>query len=67
MKTLKAIVSVRDWSYIVNENGNSVRATLIGYGSCTPAPALQGWIDKMSPEEFEKIWQECETRRDIQD
>lgn len=67
MKTLKAIVSGGMWSYIVNENGNAIRTTLEGYGSCTPEDALQSYINKMTPEVFEKTWQECEGRKDNQD
>ena len=64
-KTLKAIET--SWSYVVNENDNAIRATLIGYGSSTPIDILQKWIDNLSKKEFEKIWEECEIRKDKKD
>jgi len=64
-KTLKAINT--SWSYIVNENGNAVRTTLMGYGSCTPIDVLQKYIDSLSKEQFKKQWQRCENNKDIID
>lgn len=67
MKILKPLVSAGNWSYVVNENGNAVRMTLEGYGSCTPIYAIQEMIDNLTPENFEKLWQECENKNDIKD
>jgi len=65
MKTLKPIISNNSWSYIVNENGNAIRITCEGYGSCTPVNVLQEMINSMTPEKFKKTWNECEERKDV--
>lgn len=66
-KKLHAEVSMNNWSYIVNENGNAIRLTLEEYGSCTPVPILQKWIERLSKKEYEKIWQKCELKKDVRD
>jgi len=65
MKTLTPMVSANTWSYIVNENGNAIRISLEGYGSCTPANVMQEFINNLKPEIFEEIWQECEVKKDV--
>jgi hypothetical protein len=66
VKKLFPKVSAGNWSYIVNENGNAIRLTFEGYGSCTPIDIMQGFINRLSSKEFDEIWQECEKRKDIQ-
>ena len=67
MKTLKPLISAGQWSYIINENGNAIRITLKGFGSCTPINELQKMIDNLTPENFNNLWQECEEKKDIKD
>jgi len=67
MKNLHAEVSGGMWSYVVNENGNAVRMTLEGFGSCTPVSAMQKMIDNLTPEQYEELWQHCENKKDIKD
>lgn len=67
MKNLHAEVSGNSWSYVVNENGNAIRMTLEGYGSCTPVSALQNYIDNLVEDQFNKLWEECEKKKDIKD
>lgn len=67
IKILKPLVSCNSWSYIVNENGNAVRLTLEGYGSCTPVDALQEFIDNLTPDQFIGLWNECEQKKEIID
>ena len=67
LKALKATISAGSWSYIVNQNGNAIRTTLYGYGSCTPFNVLQEWIDKLSQKEIKKLADECDKRKDIKD
>ena len=55
-------VSGNIWSYITNQNGNSMRITLEGYGSCTPVEAMQRIIDNMSDDEKLKLSQEIDTK-----
>lgn len=44
-----ASVSGGNWSYLTHlKSGKSLRITLNGYGSCTPAGVLQAWVDGMS-------------------
>ena len=58
---------VTGWSYIVNENGNAVRMSIVGYGSCTPVAVLQKMIDGLSEENYKNLWNECEQKKDVQD
>jgi len=67
MKQLFGKVSGDMWSYIVNEHGNGIRITIEEHGSCTPVSALEDMIRNLSPDGFEKLWQECEQQPDIQD
>jgi hypothetical protein len=55
---------VTSWSYIVNENNNAIRLSLEGFGSCTPVGELQNMINKLKPEEFDNLWNECENKKD---
>jgi len=66
-KEIKPFISSSFWSYIINQNGDAIRITLEGCGSCTPIEKLQKWIDKLSPEEINKIADECDKRKDILD
>jgi len=68
MKTsLKAFVSKNDYSYIINEKGNAMRATLERFGSCTPQLYLQGWLDALSEKRKQEISEECDKSKDIVD
>jgi hypothetical protein len=67
MKKLHAEVSGGCWSYVVNENGNAVRTSLEGYGSCTPVDAMQKMIDGLSEKQFNELWDKCENKKDVKD
>lgn len=66
-RTLTAVVTYFEWSYIVNDKGNAQRTTLEGYGSCTPADILQKMIDTCSREVWEEIYRECDKTCDVMD
>lgn len=65
MKTIKPYLT--SWSYIVNQNGNAIRISLEGYGSCTPYDVLQEWLDKMPQDKIDKWADECDITKDIID
>jgi len=46
-KYLTAHVDKNCWSYVKTKGGYTLRATIDGYGSCTPAYILQRCIDEM--------------------
>ena len=60
MKTLKALVSAGNWSYIINDKGNGFSVTLAEYGSCTPENVLQEWIDKLPKKRWNEIYKQCD-------
>jgi hypothetical protein len=67
MKKLHVEVSNNSWSYIVNENGNAIRMTLEGYGSCTPVDVMQKMIDGLDEKQFNDLWNECENKKEVKD
>lgn len=62
IKTIKPFLT--SWSYIINQNGNAIRTTLEGQGSCTSINKLQEWIDNLPQKELEKLADECDERKD---
>lgn len=64
---LIAYISPNLWSYIVNGNGNAIRMTLEGHGSCTPIYILQKWIRNMTPIELKKWSKRCDVEKDKKD
>ena len=65
-RTLSAIMT-GGWSYIINDDGDALRMTMKGYGSCTPASVLQEMIDNLTPKEFEELWNKCRNTKDTID
>ena len=66
-KEIKPFVSAGTWSYIINQNKNAMRITLMEYGSCTPINILREWINNLSQKEIEELADECDRKKDIQD
>ena len=46
-KYLTAHVDKNSWSYVKTKDNYTLRVTLEGYGSCTPAYILQRYIDEL--------------------
>ena len=57
---LTASVSGGCWSYVTNQNGNSMRITLEGYGSCTPLDVLQAFLDRLDEGERKSWSDDCD-------
>ena len=55
MIILEPYVDGDSWSYIRNQNGNSMRLTLEGYGSCTPVWKLVEFIDNLTDEQKQEL------------
>jgi len=65
--TLRAFVSVNNWSYIINGKNNGMRVAFEQFGSCTPRLYLESWLDSLPKEERQKLSKECDERKDIID
>ena len=65
--TLTASVSGGTWSYVTNQNGNSMRVTIEGHGSCTPADVLQEFLDELTPEDKQRWSDDCDKELDTYD
>ena len=55
MIILEPYVDSDNWSYIKNQNGNSMRITLDGYGSCTPVWKLVEFIDGLNDKQKQAL------------
>ena len=55
MIILEPYVDSDNWSYIKNQNGNSMRITLDGYGSCTPVWKLVEFVDNLTDEQKQEL------------
>lgn len=64
---LIALVSQGGWSYIINSNGNAIRTTLRGHGSCAPEDILQHYINKLTKKQMVEIFGLCDETKDLID
>lgn len=47
-------------TYVLNEKGRGYKATLLEYGSCTPAEVMQTYLDSLPPKIWLETWKKCE-------